>query len=145
MPKIWCRKPLVRAYTRSGQLTSGDTAAAWLYTIQRNLFINLYRKRQKSPTMTELTDERANTLKTRSHATESPETTVTRQMEYRALRQALATLPVRYREILHMADIEQLSYQEIADRLQMPIGTIRSRIARGRQRLQRSLWGWHAQ
>lgn len=137
------QETLIRAYTRRDQLSGGETAGAWLYTMQRNLFINLYRKRQKAPICTELTEVRVERTDTRKPTTESPEATVTRQMEYQALRQALTSLPSRYRRILHLAEVEQLSYQEIAEQMQMPIGTIRSRISRGRQRLQRTLWAWH--
>ncbi|MDX1935013.1 MAG: sigma-70 family RNA polymerase sigma factor [Capsulimonadales bacterium] len=137
------QETLLRAYTRQDQLTASETAGAWLHTMQRNLFINAYRKRQKAPQMTELTEVRAERTEARQRTTESPEVTVARRLEYQALRRALVALPARYREILHLADVEQLSYQEIADRMEMPVGTIRSRIARGRQRLQRALRGWH--
>jgi RNA polymerase sigma-70 factor, ECF subfamily len=139
------QETLVRAFTRREQLTGGETAAAWLYTMQRNLFINDYRKRAKGPMLSELTEESAaRTVLPRAVATESPETTVARQMEHQALLRAVAALPTMYREVLILSDMEGFSYQEIADRVGQPIGTIRSRLARARQRIQRSLYSWRS-
>jgi RNA polymerase sigma-70 factor, ECF subfamily len=139
------QETLVRAYTRRDQLTGGETAAAWLYTMQRNLFINDYRKRTKGPAFSELTEESARFAQMpRTTATESPEATVTRQMENQALLQAVAKLAPMYRDVLILSDIEGLSYQEIAEKTGQPIGTIRSRLARARQRLQRSLYSWRS-
>jgi RNA polymerase sigma-70 factor, ECF subfamily len=139
------QETLVRAYTRRDQLTGGETAAAWLYTMQRNLFINDYRKKTKGPAFSELTEESARHAHLpRSVTTESPETTVARQMENQALMKAIARLPAMYRDVLILSDLEGLSYQEIAERTGQPIGTIRSRLARARQRIQRSLYSWRS-
>jgi RNA polymerase sigma-70 factor, ECF subfamily len=139
------QETLVRAYTRRDQLTGGETAAAWLYTMQRNLFINNYRKKVKGPMLSELTEESAKYAQApRTTATESPEATVARQLENQALLKAIAGLPAMYREVLVLSDIEGLSYQEIANRVGQPVGTIRSRLARARQRIQRSLYSWRS-
>jgi RNA polymerase sigma factor (sigma-70 family) len=139
------QETLVRAYTRRDQLTGGETAAAWLYTMQRNLFINDYRKKVKGPSFSELTEETGNRSQMpRSTVTESPEATVARQMENQALLKAVSNLPAMYRDVLILSDIEGLSYQEIADRTGQPVGTIRSRLARARQRIQRSLYSWRS-
>ena len=55
---------------------------------------------------------------------------------------SVAALPEDYREVVILADMENLSYQEIADRLQIPVGTVRSRLNRGRKRVQRALFSW---
>jgi len=138
------QETLLRAYTRCDQLTGGETAGAWLSTMQRNLFINAYRRRQKGPAFSELTEENAGHAAPRSHATESPEATVARQMEHAAVLRALAALPPAYREVVVLSDIEQIPYQEIAARTKLPVGTVKSRVARGRQRLQRSLYAWRS-
>jgi RNA polymerase sigma-70 factor (ECF subfamily) len=138
------QETLVQAYTRCDQLTGGETAVAWLSTMQRNLFINGYRKRRKGPAFSELTEESARRATPKSRATESPEATVARQMEYAAVLRALAELPGSYREVLVLSDIEQLPYQEIAAQTGLPLGTVKSRVARGRQRLQRSLYAWRS-
>jgi RNA polymerase sigma-70 factor (ECF subfamily) len=139
------QETLVRAYTRRDQLTGSETAAAWLSTMQRNLFINSYRKRKKGPAFAELTEESArHATALRSRATESPEATVARRMEHAAVLGALADLPGAYRDVLVLSDLEQLPYQEIASLTGLPLGTVKSRVARGRQRLQRSLYAWRS-
>jgi RNA polymerase sigma-70 factor (ECF subfamily) len=139
------QETLLRAYTRCDQLTGGETAAAWLSTMQRNLFINAYRRRQKGPAFSEWSEESAGHAAPRwSHGTESAETTVARQMEHAAVLRALAALPPAYREVLILSDIEQIPYQEIAGRTGLALGTVKSRVARGRQRLQRSLYAWRS-
>ena len=133
----------VRACTRWEQLKGEETAVAWLITMQRNLFINTYRKKLRSPVFSELTEDNLpQTFALCAGESESAETTAGRWMERRAVLQAIRSLPAKYREAIVLADMEELSYQEIADRSGTPIGTIRSRIARARKRLQRSLYTW---
>jgi RNA polymerase sigma-70 factor (ECF subfamily) len=137
---------LVRACTRWRQLANRETAAGWLATMQRNLFINQYRRRLRGPLLTELSEETVSFISGKPDAEiESAEASAIRKLENHALLQAIRALPRDYREAIALADIEGLPYQEIADRLGAPIGTIRSRIARGRRRLQRSLYPWRGE
>jgi RNA polymerase sigma-70 factor (ECF subfamily) len=141
------QETLVRAYTRLDTLTSEATLRAWLHTILRNLFINEYHKRARAPRSLSLEGDLVEEITTPSaHAARStrPEVAVEKRLEHAAVLRALATLPTAYREAVVMADVDQMSYQEIADRLGLPLGTVRSRIARGRARIQRSLWAWEA-
>lgn len=134
---------LVRACTRWRQLANRETAAGWLATMQRNLFINQYRRRQRGPSFAELSEESVSAISGDAHTEiESAEKSALRTLENRALLQAIRALPKDYREAIVLADIERIPYQEIADRTGAPIGTVRSRIARGRRRLQRSLYAW---
>jgi RNA polymerase sigma-70 factor (ECF subfamily) len=71
-----------------------------------------------------------------------PEDLVLRRHEYHAALAALQNLPAGYRDPVVLADIEGMSYQDIADRLKLPLGTVRSRIARGRRRIRRSMYSW---
>jgi RNA polymerase sigma-70 factor (ECF subfamily) len=70
------------------------------------------------------------------------ESVVLRRHEYRLALDALAALPSMYRVPILLADVEELSYQAIADRLNLPLGTVRSRIARGRSRIRRRMSAW---
>ena len=72
----------------------------------------------------------------------SPERIVLGQMESQALLAAVKALPDEYRQVVTMADIQSLPYQDIADTLRIPIGTVRSRLSRGRERVRRAIFAW---
>jgi RNA polymerase sigma-70 factor (ECF subfamily) len=63
-------------------------------------------------------------------------------MEGAAVLEAVKALPQEYREVVVMADIQGLPYQEIADKLNIPVGTVRSRLSRGRERVRRAVFAW---
>ena len=136
------QETLVRAYDRFDTLRAEETVKAWLHTILRHLFINDYHRKGRGlqPLSVGLAEEMDRYGITAPDA--SPEGIVLGRMESRALLQAVAALPKRYREILVSADMQGLTYQQIADRLGLPVGTVRSRLSRARQRVQRSLYAW---
>jgi RNA polymerase sigma-70 factor (ECF subfamily) len=139
------QETLMRAYARFDTLTSENTAKAWLHTILRNIFINDYHKRVRAPRTLSLDGELVEEItlpSVQSSRVTRPDVVIEKKMEHAALLRALAALPAGYREAVVLADIENLPYQEIADRMGLPLGTVRSRIARGRARIQRSLWAW---
>ncbi len=126
---------MLRAYTRFGSFRADGSPKAWLHTIMRNLFINGYRKKSREPKAVpfdSLEDPgiyggaaEGDVLKP---TTSSPERVVLSRMEGAALLRAVAALPDEYREVVILADVDGLSYQEIADRLKVPAGTVRSRL-----------------
>jgi RNA polymerase sigma-70 factor (ECF subfamily) len=135
------QETLLRAYTRLDTITSEATLAGWLHTILKNLYINRYRRRlsQRAISLSCLHEE----LMPFTDDDETvPETAAIRHGEQRAAYRALHALPAAYRTPIVLADIEMLSYQDIAAQLALPIGTVRSRLARGRRRLRRSLYAW---
>ena len=137
------QETFLRACARWEQLMREETTVAWLIAVQRNVFINDYRKKRLRPNFCEWTEDalpRGGTLC--AVRAESAQSAAERQMESRVLVQAIRALPAKYREAILLADFDQLSYEEIAQRTGKPIGTVRSRIARGRKRLQRSLYAW---
>ncbi len=73
----------------------------------------------------------------------SPERVVLNRAEEDAVLRAVAGLPREFRDVVVLSDVNGLSYQEIADRLQVPVGTVRSRLSRGRKRVQQALVAWH--
>ena len=72
--------------------------------------------------------------------TENPEKAVLEKLDIEIIQQAIQALPVEFRDTVALATVEEMSYQEIADTLEIPVGTVRSRLSRGRKLLQRALW-----
>ena len=113
---------------------------AWLLTILRNLFINSYRTRIRAPRSVSL-----DALENPDPIIPSepgPERQVFSRLENEALGLAVANLPTDYREVLILSDMRGMTYQEISDHLELPIGTVRSRLSRARNRVRRALFAW---
>jgi RNA polymerase sigma-70 factor (ECF subfamily) len=113
----------------------GGNVRAWLLTIVRNTcYTWLHQNRAQQPTAA--FDEELHTDMTES---QSPETLLLRNADRQLLKQALEELPLVFREVLVLLELEGLSYKEIAEVLGVPIGTVMSRLARARNRLRESL------
>ena len=115
----------------------GDDGRAWLLTIVRNTCYTWLRQNRMED-LTEVYDEEIHTVKRDSS---NPETLLLESADAQLLRQALEELPVEFREVLVLRELEGMSYREIADLMSVPVGTVMSRLARGRERLQRQLTG----
>jgi len=122
----------LRAYRFLGQLDDERRCRAWLFRILTNTFINLYRKAQRTPEMVVLEEGEA-------EARPSAEEGSLEAALDDDLKAALDTLPDDYRVAVLMADVEAFSYDEIAEILGCPVGTVRSRIHRGRNLLRTHL------
>jgi len=135
------QEALVKAYLAFDQFELGTNFRAWLLKIVTNTYINEFRRRQRAPEM--MTWEAVPGEAARKIAAESAEQPPDQQLLRDALdaeiEQALAELPNVFREAVILCDMHGLSYKEIADVLEVPIGTVRSRIARGRRILQKQL------
>lgn len=108
----------------------------WLWRITRNAFLDDVRKKQRRPTA-ELPDEDRSTI-----ATAAPPEEVLAETRLSAeVQAALLGLPIEFREAVVMCDVVGLSYQEIAEAAEVPVGTVRSRIHRGRLMLRDALEG----
>lgn len=127
---------LLRAY-RAIDRFDGRHPRAWLLTIMRNAQVNRVRRRRPDllddpdRTLTEMAD-------TASRAA-SPESLVVGEMFDTVVDDAVARLPERFRKALELVDIAGLSYQETADALGIPVGTVMSRIHRARKRIRKRL------
>ncbi len=137
---------MLRAYTRFDSFREDGSPRAWLHTIMRNLYINGYRKRRREPQQVSFDALQeaspAAVMPIPAPAATSPERVVLSRLEEAALLRAVTQLPRDFREVVLLADVNGLSYQEIADRLRVPVGTVRSRLNRGRKRVQRALFSW---
>jgi RNA polymerase sigma factor (sigma-70 family) len=117
----------------------GDDARAWLLTIVRNTWYGRFSRKgaPAQPLVNEMADER-------SDEGPDPEALVIRQQTVDAVRRAIEELPVDFREVIVLRELEGLSYREIAAVAGIPIGTVMSRLARGRERLLAVLGPLHA-
>jgi RNA polymerase sigma-70 factor (ECF subfamily) len=138
----------VKAFAAFGQFTQGTNLKAWLYRILTNTFINTYRKKQRDPyqgTIDELEDWQMGgaTSATLSTTSRSAEAEAIDHLPDSAVKDALQKVPEDFRLAVYLADVEGFSYQEIADIMKTPVGTVMSRLHRGR-RLLRELLGDYA-
>ena len=129
-----------KAYKYYDKFTEGTNLKAWLFRILKNTFINSYRKKQQVPPQNAFDDiEDAFEHQISSEAggrLPSPEEAVLRDVLDEDVQEALDGLPEDYRMVVVLADLEDFSYQEIAEILDIPVGTVMSRLYRARRRLE---------
>ena len=136
----------LRAYRGFGGFTEGTNLKAWLYRILTNTFINSYRSKKRRPDETELEEVEDLYLYRRLGGLEAA--TMGRSAEDELMdwfteaevKQAVEDLPEQFRLAVLLADVEGFSYKEIAEILDIPIGTVMSRLHRGRQALEKLLY-----
>jgi RNA polymerase sigma-70 factor (ECF subfamily) len=140
------QETFLKAYRAYGSFQAGTNLKAWLYRILTNTFINKYRKDSRRPSEVDLGVVEDLYLYRRIGSEESAE--AARTTEDRVLdglveseiKRAVEDLPENFRIPVLLADLEGMSYQEIADILDIPIGTVMSRLHRGRKAMQKTLW-----
>jgi RNA polymerase sigma-70 factor (ECF subfamily) len=142
------QEAFVRAFQFFDQFQGGTNARAWLFRILTNLYINSYRRKTREPEKLSYDEMEDFYLYNRlahaesSGAGGSPEQEVVEKVQIEAIRDAIGKLPDEYRETVILSDLNDFSYQEIADILNIPIGTVRSRLSRGRRLVQKALWAY---
>ena len=136
----------LRAYRGFGGFAEGTNLKAWLFRILTNAYINTYRAKQRRPEQTELDDGEDFYLFNRlggleaAAAARTPEDDVLDRITDSEVKAALESLPEIFRLPVLLADVEEFSYAEIAEIMDTPIGTVMSRLHRGRRALQKALW-----
>jgi RNA polymerase sigma-70 factor (ECF subfamily) len=138
------QETFLRAYRGFGGFTEGTNLKAWLYRILTNTFINTYRRKKREP-QTVLDDELPDwylyeRLGAGGGAVASAESTVLEAIPDEDVKAALEALPEGFRMAVWLADVEGFSYKEIAEIMDIPIGTVMSRLHRGRKALEKRLW-----
>lgn len=135
----------LKAYRGYGSFREGTNLKAWLYRILTNTFINAYRARRRHPEETELEEVEDFYLFRRlggleaAAAGRSSEDEVLDSMTDDEVKHAVESLPEAFRMAVLLADVEGFSYKEIAEIMEVPIGTVMSRLHRGRRALQKAL------
>lgn len=137
------QETFVKAFAAFGQFEQGTNLKAWLYRILTNTFINVYRKRQRDPyqgSTDELEEwQLGNAQSATSSSSRSAEAEAIDRMPASAVKDALQSIPEDFRLAVYFADVEGFSYQEIADIMKTPVGTVMSRLHRGRRLLRELL------
>lgn len=131
----------VKAYRKFHQYEQGTNLRAWLYRILTNTFISGYRQKVRQPS--EYPQEEIDDFSLYDQlggVGESAEHEVLERITADEVKDALAELPDQFRMAVYLADVEGFSYQEIAEIMDTPIGTVMSRLHRGRKQLQKSLY-----
>jgi len=134
------QETFVKAFAAFAQFQQGTNLKAWLYRILTNTFINNYRKKQRDPyqgTIDELEDWQLGGAQsvTQGRSTRSAEAEAIDHLPDSAVKDALQAIPEDFRMAVYFADVEGFSYQEIADIMKTPVGTVMSRLHRGRRML----------
>ena len=136
---------MLRAYRAFDRFEPGTNLKAWLFRIMTNAYINTYRKRQREPQKVSSDEVEEFDLyqELKNHDSQfeaTPENIVLDSLVDSDITEAIEDLPEQFRLAVVLSDVEGFTYAEMADIMQVPMGTVMSRLHRGRKALQKRLW-----
>lgn len=137
----------LKAYRFWDKYEKGTNIRAWLFRIMKNSYINRYRKEVKEPNLIDFDEiqEFYTSLKVESSDDENLEKKIFSGILDDEVSDALDSLPPDFKTVVILCDIENLTYEEIAEFIDIPVGTVRSRLHRGRKMLQSKLFDYAKQ
>ncbi len=135
------QETMLKAYRSWHQYQSGTNVRAWLFTILRNNFVGVYRRRKHEKHSVEVKEIEATTVFDEVQEIDPEGRFFDGLVDDEVIR-AIRALPIEYRDTLVLRDLEGLTYAEIAQVTGVPVGTVRSRLFRARQALQRQLYDY---
>lgn len=137
------QETFLKAYNAFDSFKPGTNLKAWMYRIMTNTYINSYRKKKRRPLETSAEDVTDHQLYTTSShdstGLESAEVEALKVMPNSRISEALNALNEDYRMVVYYADVEGMAYKEIAEVMDIPLGTVMSRLHRGRKQLREML------
>ncbi len=135
------QETFLKAFRFWDKYEKGTNIRAWLFRIMKNSYINRYRKESKEPETVDYDDVQNIYTAVRSDAAESGDLqdALEKNLLEDEVADAIASLPEEFRTVVILCDIEGLTYEEIADFIDCPLGTVRSRLHRGRKLLRGKL------
>ncbi|MGA1437242.1 MAG: sigma-70 family RNA polymerase sigma factor [Ilumatobacteraceae bacterium] len=140
------QETMMRGYRSFETFEEGTNLRAWLYRILTNAFINRYRSKQRRPMETDLADVEDLYLYKRVATLENAAVTLSAEDQFLDLftddevKSAVEDLPDTFKLPVILADVEGFAYKEIAEMLDIPVGTVMSRLHRGRKAMQKQLY-----
>lgn len=135
------QETVLRAWRSWDNYQAGTNCRAWLMTILRNGFINKFRQRKRRPAQVEFSEVQERSV-FMDVADSDPEGDFFEEIVDDRVTEAIQELPDEFRIPLVLSDLEGLAYQEIAEIMEIPVGTVKSRLFRARRRLQRQLYDY---
>jgi RNA polymerase sigma-70 factor (ECF subfamily) len=129
------QETFAKALKALSSFREGTNFRAWMFRILRNTFLTSRTGLERRNTVQESEEGFDDSVVTH----DTPELALVRRADTELVQQAIATLPAGFQEVLILADLEELKYQEIADALDIPIGTVMSRLARARGLLRQKI------